>query len=460
MNFSRNWQWLKLRCSRWSQNRYQQFVRLCDRLKDPIFPLLKSLQNALIYLGETCLKLVKIPIHFLWVGVQLLLYINPFTPHRVNDENLEAYIVYLKLGRVRSFLKAQKHRTPAFLLLLFSLLILGFKIVPWAHVFEGNIIAESVSFTYAGPSQKLFINSIRNLQRLELEGVQNLHLLGLFEGEDLSGIDNLDIRLKYPHSKLIITSSNPDGFSQLELSYLRLQPQTEVRNFIYDTDRNQLIFTLIPPSEENSEENSKTVIQLSLGQDPLNISLEGYDLPQLNQPEEEYNFREFVWTPYTTELNLSPSSQTELYLDLPNLETSNYQQWLWGNLTVNQVRFSRLLTTDKTQDNIELSTILQGKVRMVNQDLNLEKRQFLIFNKTPNIQSFPRLQIHPDDPQGLQVRIHGQASKIAAGIDPQLSVSQIHASLLDLWLLPEIVNLLLTVAAVVIGYVIPWLFTN
>ncbi|WP_410246336.1 hypothetical protein [Arthrospira sp. PCC 8006] len=53
MNFSRNWQWLKLRFSRWSQNRYQQFVRLCDRLKDPIFFLLKSLQKALIYLGET-----------------------------------------------------------------------------------------------------------------------------------------------------------------------------------------------------------------------------------------------------------------------------------------------------------------------------------------------------------------------------------------------------------------------
>lgn len=456
MNFSRNWQWLKLRFSRWSQNGYQQFVRLCDRQKDPIFSLLKSLQNALIYFGKTCLKLVKIPIHCLWVCVQLLLYINPLTPHRVNYDNLEAYIVYLKLGKVRDLLKGQKHRIPALLLLLLSLLILGFKIWPSSHVFEGNIIAESVSFTYAGPSSKLFINSIRHLRRIELQGVQNLQILGCFEGEDLSGIDNLDISLKYPHSKLVITPSNPDSLSQLELSYLRLDSQTKVRNLIYDTDRNQLIFTLIPPSEENS----KISIQLSLGQDPLNISIEGYDSPQLNQPEDEYNFREFVLTPYTTELNLSLSSQTELYLDLPNLETSNYQQWLWGNLTVNQVRFSRFLTTDNTQDDIELSTILQGKVRLVNQDLNLENRQFLIFNKTPNIQSFPFLQIHPDEPQGLQVRIHGKASKIAAGIDPQLSVSEINASLLDFWLPPEIVNLLLTMAAVVIGYVIPWLFTN
>ncbi|MGC9528850.1 MAG: hypothetical protein ACP5D7_25255 [Limnospira sp.] len=395
--------------------------------------------------------------HFLIVSGQLLLYINPFTPHRVNDKNLEAYIVYLKLSKVRPFLNNQKHRIPAFLLLLACIILVIFRIIPSANVFEGNIIAESVSFTYTGTSNKLFLNSIRNLKRIELEGIQkNLNLSGSFQTENLSKFDNLDIQLNYPHSKLIIEPSNPDGFSQLEVNAVRLPQNTQVDNLTYYPDPNQLLLTLTPPEEENPE----IIVQLSLGQDPLKITLEGYSLPQLNQPEDEFNFLEFVWTPGSSELNLSPSSRTLFYLDLPDLETSNYQEWLWGDLTVSDVRFSRFLKTDNTQDVLELSTILEGKVRMVNQDLNLEKRQFLTFKKTPNITRFPRLQIHRDTPKGLEVRIHGQASKIEAGIDPKLSVSQIRASILDRWLSPEVINFLLTFCAVVIGYLIPWIFTS
>lgn len=424
-----------------------------------MFSLFKYLPKALLYLMKTCLNWGKKIGHGFGVFVQLLLYINPFTPYQVNDKNLEAYIVYLKLGRVRSFLQDQKHRIPAIGLLILCLFVLVLAIWPSPHVFEGNIIAESVSFTYTGPDQKLLINSMRNLKGIELEGVQNLQISGLFKSEDLSGIDNLDIRLKYPNSKLIITPSNPDAVNQIELSYLRLPSPTKVQKLAYDKAENELLVTLILPSPENSE-TAQEIIKLSVGSQPLNISLEGYDLPQLNQPADEHNSREFVWTPNRSELYLSPSGKTQLYLDLPDLETSNYQQWLWGNLTVNEVHFTQLLWTDNTQDDIDISTILEGKVTMVNQDLNLEKGQFLTFKDTPNIQSFRRLKIHPDDPQGLQVRIHGKASKISAGIDPQLPVSQIRSSVLHAWLPPESINVLLTMVAVVIGYVIPWLFTN
>lgn len=426
------------------------------QIKTALCGFIKSIKNRCIAWGQKLLEWVKIPMHFLVISGQLLLYINPFTPHRVNDKNLEAYIVYLKLSKVRSFLVNQKHRTPAFVLLIICFTILLLKSTSCLNFFEGNIIAESVSFTHTGTSNKLFLNSIRNLQRIELEGIQNLTLSGNFQPENLSEFDNLEIQLNYPHSKLIIEPSNPNEFSQLEINAVRLQQDTQVDNLTYYPDPNQLLFTLTPPEEENPE----IVVQLSLGQEPLNITLEGYNSPQLNQPEDEFNFLEFVWTPGSTELNLSPSSRTQFYLDLPPLETSNYQEWLWGGLTVSDVRFSRPLRTDNTQDVLELSTILEGKIRMVNKDLNLEERQFLIFKKEPNITTFPRLQIHRDTPQGLQVRIHGKASKIEAGIDPELSVSQINANILDRWLSPEVINFLLTFCAVVIGYLIPWLFTN
>ncbi|MEM9538264.1 MAG: hypothetical protein AAGA60_02005 [Cyanobacteria bacterium P01_E01_bin.42] len=367
------------------------------------------------------------------------------------------------------FKKLSYHEIAALSLLILCLLFMGLFFVPAKAIFEGNLIVEEVSFTYNGESDRLFLNTIRNLQRIELEGQQSLILLGQFESQEnpeFADTEILEINLNYPDSKLIIEPINLEDSSSLGLEKLYLPSQSNIRHLTYDARSNQLDFTLEtqnPPeleAEEDLDFSIESPLQLSVSDTPLRIVLEGYQFPALENASEEYNIIEFTWIPLISELYLSLPNLAKFNITLPELNQTNSSEWFWGKLAVTDVQFYRTLETENVPEKLQISTILKGTVRSLKEELELKANQFPIFKENQGIDRFPHIRIHPDDPPGLEIRIHGTASQIAAGLDRDFPVGEIQANLLKRWLPEDLINVLLTFCAVAIGYLVPWLFTQ
>ena len=127
-----------------------------------------------------------------------------------------------------------------------------------------------MNFTYNGQQPKLFLTSIRNISNLEIEGTQNLTLTGKFKSTSIPQLNQLN-QLKFElidsKSKLIISPSLLKSESQLDISELRLQPNTKVIGLRYDDYNKRFNFTL---------ENQPNILQTSLGKAQLKIILEKY----------------------------------------------------------------------------------------------------------------------------------------------------------------------------------------
>ena len=243
-------------------------------------------------------------------------------------------------------------------------MIIGLAFIPAAQVFEGNLIVEELSFICDrdNPPDKLFLNSIRSLNRIEIEGKQKIMLSGQFDSEEHENLkqlkDNtLEIELDYPDSRLIIEPIQSQQASQLELEELRLQPETAINPLTYQPSDRSLFLSLTPP------EDKPNLLKLSLGEKPLKIILESYRLPQLDKANKNIqDYLEFTFIPFNTELDLTLKEVSNLYINLPDPTKVNTQEWLWGNLTVKDVKFSRIVETDNINDELEFSTSLRAKL--------------------------------------------------------------------------------------------------
>ncbi|MGC9502742.1 hypothetical protein [Baaleninema sp.] len=350
----------------------------------------------------------------------------------------------------------------------FLFIILFFYPVPTP--FEGNIISEQVSFVYRGKPDKLFLNSMRELQRLEFEGIQEVEIFGEFRSaekiEGLETLNQLTISLQYPDSKFILEGVGLDAASQLELDSLRLQPKTAVRQLTYYPERQELSFEMeILEDDKQQGEEQQIPVKLFVGENPLKVIVEGAYISQLDSDntednlENQYRVRELEWTPWISELLLSFDRTTQVNIGLPEIEGNRDREWFWGNLAVTDVDFSRRLMRDDLDDTLEISTILEGQIHFLNQLLTLESEQFLILPEPSSIERLSRLELHPQSPPGLQVRLNGKTDRIAVGIDPNFPVSRLKSNVWEQRLPRELVGVLLTICSVAIGYLIPWIFT-
>jgi hypothetical protein len=345
-----------------------------------------------------------------------------------------------------------------------SILFLAF--LPAAGDFEGNLIVEELSFTYDkdNSSDQLLLNSIRGIKKIEIGGQhqQTLTLSGKFTSQiqpEINQLETLQINLNQPESRLIIEASDRQK-SQLELKQLRLQPGITVNNLSYNPSLQQLSLSL--QSQEKS--NQGNLLELSLGENPLKITLENYRLRNLKSANNnEGDYLEFTFTPTLTELktklNLTSDKSSPLYIDLPEPSKVNSQEWFWGNIAVKKVKFFRPLKTANIPDEIPFSTILQGKIRLEDQTLDIEANQFLIPGK-PGIQTIKHLQIQTKKPQGLEVLLRGQAAKLEVGIDRDFPVNSLQTNILNRYFSREAITTLLAFCAAVIGAILPQLLTS
>ncbi|TAN86152.1 MAG: hypothetical protein EYR95_17195 [Phormidium sp. SL48-SHIP] len=468
---------LKHRWSQWQTHvqRAVQFAR-SNRLNAPISRQLKRLRLSFLDLTATLFR-------------RLIFRLKTLLKRRFPGANLADEYPYPFTGpiAVRSFLKQHIPHIIAGLLLAISVLFIIAFFIPVSISFEGNIISRQVSFTNRVQRNQLLINSMRSISRLEIEGLQAnpVTLWGEFrtddDSEDINELNEVEMTLPSPDSKLIFETGDPDNPSQLEIQSLRLPPGTQVRYLAYDPERHQLSLSLNPPEEETPKEETPEEdtpeedtpgirVQLALGGNPLQVMAEYVRSPQLQSlpsdngiAEEteifDYNQEQFSWTPFSTELNLLFPNEITLYIDLPDLQGSDYQDWFWGGFEVTDVDFTYNATTANVPDELVRSTILEGQIKFLNQDLLLESEQFLVLPSSSKIQRIPRLQLHPDSPAGLQVRLQGKTNEVAVGLDPNFPVRRLKSNFWEQRLSRELITVLLTVCSVMIGYLIPWLFT-
>ncbi|MEG4217366.1 hypothetical protein QUA27_18010 [Microcoleus sp. Pol14C6] len=316
------------------------------------------------------------------------------------------------------------------LLLIFSGLTLA-AFVPSTHIFESNLTVEEMSFTYAGKEPKLFLDPVRGLKSLEIEGQQTLTFTGKIQSKSTPALNQLTILEIEPidsTSKWSIAPANLKQSSELEFTELRLQPDTKVNNLSYDTYRNQLAFSLTPVKKPTNT----NILQLNLGNQPLKVSLEGYQLTNVKLPidSEKQRQLEFILTPNTQEFRLNLADPVTIYLQQPPAPKNNEsKQWFRGKIEVKDVQFQRLDRTGANQDdNLPISTILKGEVHMAEQKKEIKRNQFLMVEE-PGIKLIRYLNIVPQE--GLEVRISGKSKLIQIGLDKEFPVSRIQASWLD-----------------------------
>jgi hypothetical protein len=322
-----------------------------------------------------------------------------------------------------------------FLLLTFGIISLA-ALLPGTHIFEGNLIVEEMSFTYTGQQPKPFLQSIRHISNLESEGIETLTFTGKFtspSSPQLNQLNTLKVELTDSKSRLIITPVNSKETSEIDLNELRLQPNTKVMRLSYDSYRRRLAFSVQPqPTPELG--NQPTNLQIYLGEEPLKITLEGYKLPDVNlskHPDEQAPL-EFNLNPNNKELNLKISQYNTIYLTTSKLPEGNEEQWFSGKIATKDVTFQRLERSGDIRDDLAISTIIEGKVRMAEQEREIQQNQFIMSEKADvplNIELIRHLQIVPK--KGLEVRFAGKTQQLKIGLDKDFPVSTIQGSRLD-----------------------------
>jgi len=307
--------------------------------------------------------------------------------------------------------------------------------VPSTHIFESNLTVEEMSFTYAGKEQKLFLDTVRAIKSLEIEGKQKITFTGKIQSKSTPALNQLTLLEIEPidsTSKWSIAPANLKQSSELEFTELRLQPDTQVNKLSYDPypDRNQLAFSLTSNTRVKKPSNTN-IVQLNLGNQPLKVSLEGYHLKNVKLPidSEKQRQLEFILTPNNQELRLNLADPVTIYLQLPAPKNNESKQWFRGKIEVKDVQFQRLDRTGANQDdNLPISTILNGAVHMAEQERVIKPNQFLMVEE-PGIQLIRYLNIVPQ--KGLEVRISGKSKLIQIGLDREFPIFRIQASWLD-----------------------------
>jgi hypothetical protein len=334
-------------------------------------------------------------------------------------------------------------------------------IAPGSHNFEGNIIASEMSFVYNGSQPKVLIENISGIDEFENQGRQTLTFTGKFESKylpDLDRLKSLTIQLPSNRSTWTISPSDPQK-NELRLDSLRIQPDTKLVAVNYDFLRQLLSFDLKPTK------NSPSTLKIGLGTQPIKVNIENYQLPSFNTPSQTDRGEslEFIVTPDNSEFNLTIDSNTKFDISLAKPPQLDMIQWFRSDIYARDVKFVRIDRNGDIRDDVAVSTIVEGKIRMVEQERELRANQFLLgeYRDRPfdlNIQRIRHLQITPK--KGIEARFSGRAKQINIGLDPDFPVSKIQGSWLDSFFPRDVILAIFSFAAAIMASVLTLLFGN
>ena len=370
-------------------------------------------------------------------------------------------------------------------------LFTGLVVIGWAvmiilfflhdqYLFEGNLRATSFSFSYTGQEPHLFLTAIENLRKIDLQGSQPqpLTLVGQFSSTDpsihskLKKLSKITIQLPYADSRIIL---NPIRFkkqqSELAILELRINPKTQIDRLSYQTRPSQISFcpqSIETPQACRTPESIKPSTQsigsliLRPGEAKIHIILGKFKSPQIGTLDEIA----FDFLPTNNDLRMELLSPTQLFLELPNPplsksgESSAQFDPLWGDINVKNVKFLEYKSNStNVADEQKTSTILEGKVRMERQIIDLQADQFLIISPSElGISKIRYIRPNLKAPYGLSVSFAGKSKSIAAGLFPEFPIQEVKPNLLSK--IPQeainaIFSFLATLTAVLLPQILP-----
>jgi hypothetical protein len=377
---------------------------------------------------------------------------------------LQARAAWFRRGQFRHLLQRRRREIFAFLLLIGFASILLFALVPVQSRFETQIVATQVNFEIVLPAnepRRRFLDSIRDLESLTLSGrhAKPITLTGQFNSKGFGNLTELEIDLTYDYSQLQlkpIAISEAALPNELEVLALQLQDQTVVNalSYVPVNRRLELLFTHAAPPDVAEG----SVLELYLGQQPLQLTLEGYRLSVAGQILEDPDGNQpltFSFTPDIAELAVPLPQAGTLSLSLPPLANIDTLRWFWGNLPVTRVAFET--EERRGSDALKRSTLSRGTVRMGEQKLDLEADQFLLLKK-PGIQNIRYLRLIEDE--GLEVRASGETSQAQAGLDPAFPVRGIRSNVMARFFRPDVVIAIVSFSGAIVATLLSWFIDN
>ncbi|WP_254565284.1 hypothetical protein [Oscillatoria sp. HE19RPO] len=334
--------------------------------------------------------------------------------------------------------------------------------VPFPLPFAGSLLVEELSFKYGeSPQTVVLFQGINGLRQMAIAGEQSFTLTGRFENANdprLNQLSSLTVDLPTAESEWEITPVEADRRSELTLRHLWLRQHTLVEQFSYDGSRLQ--FVLQPAIRPN-------VLELDFGNQPLQVSLRGYQITELqsgsNRPNPDTPL-EFTWIPEETGLTLTLREQAAIAAIVPEPAP----QWIPGNLNVEDVRFYRRQPAQTATDPpIYESTAIAGQIRMAKQSLQISQNDFLMGETAGDleIQNLDRIALVPYSPEentktGIQVGFSGTATQIQVGPKPTVPTQSIQGHFLNQWFSPETLLVLIPVWVGWVGFLIYWGIKN
>ncbi len=349
---------------------------------------------------------------------------------------------------------------------------------PYSLPFEGNIIASELTFTHNGKQPKVLIKDITDIQSLENQGRQTLTFEGKFESKTLPQLSQLkSLRIALPRNQSKWTISKPDSKkdSEIRIESLRIRSGTKLIALNYDFNHQLLSFNLKP------NPSTPSTLSINLGTQPIKVNIEDYEITSPNLPSQPENGKplEFIVTPDNSGFNVPIANDTKFYISLAKPPRFDQVQWFKSNIDTQDVKFVRVNLNGDTIDDVAVSTIVEGKIRMAEQEREIKANQFLLgedinkpldedinkpldenINKPLyiNIQRIRHLQIVPK--KGIEARFSGRAKQINIGLDPDFPVSKIQGSWLESILPHDVILAIFSSAVAVFASLLAVMFSN
>lgn len=376
---------------------------------------------------------------------------------------LETDLAKLRQIQIGQLLERKRRQVFALILLALFTGILLLALVPGQRRFEVQVVATQFSFDTALPGdepQRRFLDSIRDLESLSLTGryPEAVTLTGQFTNESLGNFSELTLEMPYDDSLIRfepVVETDTDFSSGLAVLELHLQNQMSVEaEYVPFSRRMELRFThAIPPNSDQER-----VLELYLGQRPLQMTLEGYRLSVAGQTLEDPEGNQplsLTFQPDIPELALLLPETGSLSLALPSLSNIDTLRWFWGNLPVSQIAF----TTEEFRrgDSLVRSSILSGLVRMGDQKIDIEADQFLLL-KNPGIQRIRYLKLIEDE--GIEVRAMGTTALAQVGLDPDFPVRSLRSNIIARVFRPDVVVAIVSFSGAMVATLLGWFVDN
>lgn len=373
------------------------------------------------------------------------------------------------------------------LIVVWGGLIWGYFFWRGPATFEAALTVRQLSFTYAGQGDRPILQDLKQLTELDLAGqtAAPVELIGRFSSPDpalnqqLQGRDRLVLTFAQADSRLLAqVPAAKDAASELTLLEVNLPPQSRVDHLAYFPKSRRISVCLrtanspadhcVATPEQQTQPNPLGKAQVQWGDRPLNLTLTQVAISGLPASFNDGSDRTITYQPEGNETQISLASPTRLSVGVPDLkqvldpETSDSPPWIAQELPVADLKFNRLVMTGRPNDELELSSLLGGKVRLDDKTLEFQREQFLVLaDRSPGFQRLRSLSIDPKNPIGWSLLASGESTEISAGLSPRFPVQAIKSpTVLATWLNSEAFAGIVGLLSAFTGIFIPRLFPD